>query len=131
MKRLLEKQFVRYCIIGTIGSIIEIALFFIFTDILKIQYILSNVLSFIITIFFLYYFNTHYVFRSEKLESKRNRHKFYIFLFTRILGLIFDTAVLSLCISVIDLPNLISKIIACASSTIINYYIGKHLFINN
>jgi putative flippase GtrA len=125
MKKLLEKEFIRYCFIGCIGGVIEVAAFYLLNDILNINYVISNVISFFLSVIFLYYFNTYYVFKREFINKKIKIRKFNVFLFTRILGLVFDTAVLALCISVIGLPSLISKIISCSSSAIINYYVGK------
>lgn len=124
----MKKQFLIYCIVGSIGGLFEIFLFETFNNLLNGKYIIANILSFIISVIYLYFANSKLVYKTKFTSKKHKIRKFLIFLATRVLGLAFDTLILGLCINIIGLSSLISKIISCISSTIINYGVGKYIF---
>lgn len=129
MKKLLKKRFVRFCIFGSIGGLIEIGLFYFLNEILNFHYTIANVLSFTVSVIFLYYCNNKYVYDKNPLLSKRaRRRKFILFIVTRIIGLFLDTGVLAICIDYFHIDNLISKFISCISTTVVNYFMGKIIF---
>ena len=55
-------------------------------------------------------------------------NQFNIFLVTRIGGIFIDSSILYLLVNIITVPNLLAKTISCASTTVVNYYIGKLVF---
>src|SRR5574344_276632 len=125
MKKLIKSSFIKYCFFGSLGGALEIGTFYLFANILNVHYIYSNAIAFTISVIFLYFANSRIVFNISGLSKKEKRKQFIIFFITRILGLLLDTSVLAICISGIGLTNMIAKLISCASTTIINYYIGK------
>ena len=123
-----KKRFINYCLFGTIAGIIEIGLFYLLNDLIHIHYLISNVISFTIAVIVSYLFNVKYVFKKSFVSKKEKSSRFILFFATRLLGLLLDTGVLAICIDYFKLDNMLSKIIACASTTIVNYFLGKIIF---
>ena len=55
IKNIFSKQYLKYCVVGTIGGIIELALFYFLNDIMYINYLVANVITFIVTVTILYF----------------------------------------------------------------------------
>lgn len=128
MKSIIKKQFVKYCFYGTMAGIIEIVLFTILYNFVKLPLFISNTFAFIVAVLFSYYVNSKYVFKRTFLTKRKAIRQFNTFILSRIAGIFFDSAILYFCIHFIMMPNLIAKIISCTSTALINYLIGKHIF---
>ena len=126
IKNIFSKQYLKYCIVGTIGGTIELALFYFLNDILHINYLLANVVTFIVTVTILYFLNKKFVY-----EADNNDHVgFVMFFVSRIAGLVIDSIVLTVCLKIFKFPSMISKFISSSSTTYINYCVGKFIFDN-
>lgn len=124
IKNIFSKQYFKYCIVGTIGGIIELGLFYLLNDIISINYLIANVLTFIVTVTILYFLNRRFVYQS----TSKNINDFTIFFGSRILGLVIDSVVLTICLKIFKITSLISKFIASSSTTYVNYCVGKYIF---
>lgn len=124
IKNIFSKQYFKYCIVGTIGGIIELGLFYLLNDIISINYLIANVLTFIVTVTILYFLNKKFVYQS----TSENTTNFTIFFGSRILGLVIDSVVLTICLKIFKITSLISKFIASSSTTYVNYCVGKYIF---
>lgn len=122
------KRFIKYCIYGLIGGIIEILLFYMLYEFIGINYIISNIVSFFTSVITLYYLNKKYVYNTIFISSKQKRNKFLMFIITRTFSLIIDTIILSICLKVLFVPSIISKIIAASSTAVINFLVGESIF---
>lgn len=124
IKNIFSKQYFKYCIVGTIGGIIELGLFYLLNDIISINYLIANVLTFIVTVTILFFLNRRFVYQS----TSENTTNFTIFFGSRILGLVIDSVVLTICLKIFKITSLISKFIASSSTTYVNYCVGKYIF---
>ena len=124
IKNIFSNQYFKYCIVGTIGGIIELGLFYLLNDIISINYLIANVLTFIVTVTILYFLNRRFVYQS----TSENTNDFTIFYGSRILGLVIDSVVLTICLKIFKITSLISKFIASSSTTYVNYCVGKYIF---
>lgn len=126
IKNIFSKQYLKYCIVGTIGGIIELALFYLLNDIMHINYLVANVITFIVTVTILYFLNKKFVYKAENMDNVG----FMMFFVSRIAGLVIDSIVLTVSLKIFMFPSLISKFISSSSTTYINYRVGKFIFIN-
>ena len=53
IKNIFSKQYLKYCVVGTIGGIIELALFYLLNDIMHINYLVANCPTKVLKIFHL------------------------------------------------------------------------------
>ena len=126
IKNIFSKQYLKYCIVGTIGGTIELALFYFLNDILHINYLLANVVTFIVTVTILYFLNKKFVYEADNNDNVG----FVMFFVSRIAGLVIDSIVLTICLKIFMFPSMISKFISSSSTTYINYCVGKFIFNN-
>ena len=126
IKNIFSKQYLKYCIVGTIGGTIELALFYFLNDILHINYLLANVVTFIATVTILYFLNKKFVYEADNNDNVG----FVMFFASRIIGLVIDSIVLTICLKIFMFPSMISKFISSSSTTYINYCVGKFIFNN-
>lgn len=126
IKNIFSKQYLKYCIVGTIGGTIELVLFYFLNDILHINYLLANVVTFIVTVNILYFLNKKFVYEADNNDNVG----FVMFFVSRTIGLVIDSIVLTVCLKIFMVPSLISKFISSSSTTYINYCVGKFIFNN-
>ena len=99
-------QFFRYIFVGGIAAVVNIGMLYIFTDIFKIYYLLSNVFSFSLGLI------VNYIL-SKKFEKAISKSKeFIIYAIIGVLGLIIDTLLVGLMTSILGLYYMLSKIIS-------------------
>ena len=128
MKKKIKNQFLVYCFFGTIGGFLEIFLFYFLYNFIKFPLIVSNVMAFLVAVIYSYYVNSKYVFKTIFRNKKKIKNQFNILLVTKIGNIFIDSSILYLLVNIITVPNLLAKTISCASTTVINYYIGKLVF---
>lgn len=126
LKNIFSKQYLKYCIVGTIGGIIELVLFYFLDDRIQINYLIANVITFVVTVTILYFLNKKFVYKAENKDNVG----FIMFFISRIAGLVIDSIVLTVCLKIFMFPSLISKFISSSSTTYINYCVGKFIFNN-
>ena len=119
-------QFIRYFFVGGIAAVVNIGLLFILVDIFKINYILSNIISFIFGIIVNYCLSKKFVFTNDTSMNKTFEILMYVII--GILGLIFDTCMLWLFTSKLDLYYKISKIISTILTFVWNFFARKILY---
>ena len=115
-------QFLKYCISGGIGVIIDFLVFSILVTYFQIQYIISNALSFCIGTIFVCYMQKNWTF-----QYTTNKH---IQLYTKYLlsiGVIFfiNTLILIWGVEIIHLGEIYAKLVQIILSSIIGYLIQK------
>ena len=130
IKKYLNKnqRFIKYTIYASTIAILEVITFTIFYSLLKIDLLISNTLSFLISVFLLYFVNSKYVFKTTFKSTKAKIKRFYLFLGTRVIGLFIDSLVLYVLVNYINLCSFPSKIISGISTTLVNYIVGKYVF---
>ncbi len=130
MKKIIRKYstFFKYMIIGIVGTIFNIAIYMLLFQFFPQYYLICNVIAYIISLIIIFILNKIYVFNDKKNNYKYIAKQFIVFSLSRVVSLGIDTYVLYLCVDKLHLGNLLSKIIANAGTTFINYFVGK-LFI--
>ena len=145
IKKYLNKneRFIRYTIFASSIAILEVITFMLFHSVLKINILIANTMSFLISVVLLYFANIKFVFKTvikknEKDNKTTNNYeyktrkakikRFYLFLGTRVAGLFMDSLVLYMLIEYAELASFPSKMISGISTTLINYIIGKYVF---
>ncbi len=116
-------QLVRYCFVGGIAAVVNIGMLYVFTDMLHIYYIISNVMSFILGLIVNYVLSKKFVFQDSK-EIKKSK-EFIVYGIIGVLGLIIDTILVALFTSKIHFYYLISKIISTILVFIWNFVARK------
>lgn len=111
IKKYLNKneRFIRYTIFASSIAILEVITFMLFHSVLKINILIANTMSFLISVVLLYFANIKFVFKTVFKTRKAKIKRFYLFLGTRVAGLFMDSLVLYMLIEYAELASFPSK----------------------
>ena len=111
---------IKYFFVGGIAASVDIGIFFIFAKLLGFHYMPVGISSFTLATLVNYLFSTRYVFVSEIRFSKK-AEVLLVYVFSS-LALLINQFVLYLCIDVIMLEIMLSKLIATGSVFFFNFF---------
>ena len=118
------QEVLNYLIFGALGTFVSIASYEI-CRLLGLEVVVSNVISWIITVLFMYVTNKLFVFKSKTESKKKLIKEFVSFITARIITLIIETAILYVGTYILKVNDLIVKIIAQIIIIILNYVFSK------
>ena len=121
------KEVIMYLIFGVLSTIICILSYYLLTITIlnpnnELELQIANILSWFITIIFVYFTNRKYVFES----SEDNKIKeFAKFTFARVVTLLMDMAIMGVGVSFMHFNDLIVKIVSQVVVIVSNYVFSK------
>ena len=123
------KELIRYGIVGVLTTLVSLITYYglVYTIIdpknpLMLQ--VANIISWIVSVIFAYITNRKYVFKSENTNKIKEASSF---IFSRILTLILDMAIMFVGVSVLAYSDKFVKIFSQIVIIVLNYIIGKFL----
>ena len=116
------KEIINYLIFGGLTTLISIITYALFAKVFHIDYLISNVLSWIIAVLFAYITNKIFVFESK---SKKNIKEITSFFFFRVVSLIMEMVILYVFVDMLHIDDLVTKIIAQVIVIVSNYVVSK------
>lgn len=119
-------QFFRYIFVGGTAFVVDFSFLYFFSDICGIYYLISAVLSFIISVLVNYYMSTKWVFNQDNIDNKLLEFNMFIIIST--IGLVFTEILLYLFTDIVGLYYLMSKIIASIIVLFWNFIARRVLF---
>lgn len=119
-------QFFRYIFVGGTAFVVDFFFLYFLSDICGIYYLISGVLSFIISVLVNYIMSTKWVFNQENIENKLVEFNLFIIIST--IGLVFTEILLYVFTDIIGLYYLISKIIAAIIVLFWNFIARRVMF---
>ena len=118
----LKKELISYVVFGAFTTLINIAVYFIFTDIFHINYIIANIVSWFVSVMFAYVTNRIWVFESDNENVAK---EVFLFYGGRIFTVVVDTLLMILFIDVLSIGNFVTKITVSIIVIILNYLFSK------
>lgn len=118
----LDRELVLYVFFGTLTFLVNIITYFLFLDVLSINYLISNVLAWFFSVLFAYITNRIWVFESRSPDILREMSLFFG---GRIFSGAVDTGLMYLFIDVLTIGDLISKIVVQVIVIVLNYIFSK------
>lgn len=126
LKQLIIYKFLRFCIVGGLGTITNLALYFIFVDLLFFNYILISICTFLIAATQNYLLNHIWTFKDITINKKTSLNGYLKFLFVSLIGLAFNLIVLKLMLTFFSLPfKVIAQAFGILAGTVINFLGSK------
>lgn len=119
-------QFFRYLFVGGFAFLVDFFLLYFFSSICGIYYLISAILSFVISLIVNYILSTHWVFNQSQIENRLV--EFNIFALIGIVGLIFTEIFIYVFTDIVGLYYLISKIITTAIVMFWNFLARRYMF---
>ena len=117
-----------YLIFGVLTTIISIGTFNVLNRLLKIHYLLTNAIAWVLAVLFAYIANKLFVFESKCDNIKQLFKEFLYFVSSRILSLGIEEMGLFILIDFFAADKNLSKLSMQFIVVIINYFFGKFIF---
>lgn len=127
MKKLVN-QILKFGVVGSIAFIIDYSVLFVCTEFIGIYYLISSLISFLISTFFNYKASMIWIFYSNDNNSHKKTNKFCIFLILSIIGLLINQSLMYLGSEKIHLHYMMTKIFATIVVMFFNFFTRKILF---
>ena len=119
-------QFFRYIFVGGTAFVVDFFFLWFFSDICGIYYLISAVLSFIISVLVNYIMSTKWVFNQDNIDNKVLEFNLFILIST--IGLGFTEVLLYLFTDIFGIYYLISKIISAIIVLFWNFIARRIMF---
>lgn len=111
-----------YLIVGALTTVVSIGSYSIFSKLLKINYLISNVLSWVVSVIFAYFTNRWFVFHSKE---KKKFKEFIAFVSSRVLTLLLDSGLMIVGVDYLKIDDLLTKVLVQIIIVISNYILSK------
>ncbi|RAP51841.1 MAG: hypothetical protein BZ133_02220 [Methanosphaera sp. SHI613] len=118
----LKKELVSYVIFGILTTVVNIVVYYLFGDILGVNYVISNIIAWFLSVLFAYVTNRIWVFESKNDNILK---EVVLFFGGRAFSGVVDTLLMVLFIEVLLVGDFVSKIIIQVIVVILNYVISK------
>ena len=116
------RQFLLYCLGGGLAFIIDVGGLYVFTEYLKIWYIFSATLSFILAAIFNYLFQRFITFKSVDKNISR---QFILFVIVAAIGLLINNTLLYLLVELAGIWYIFAKVLTAAIVLVWNFFVNK------
>lgn len=131
MEKILEltkkyKEFLLYGIFGALTTLVNIVVYFIFTKELGINFLISNVIAWILSVLFAYITNKTFVFESKKLEIKEVLKEAVSFFSARLFTGALDMLVMYISVDLLSIDDFLMKILSNIIVILLNYFLSKY-----
>ena len=114
-----------YLVVGCLTTLINYAVYAVFTYGLHIHYIAGNVIAWVAAVAFAYFANSKWVYRSA---SRRGWGEAFSFVLSRLFSLGLETALLLLLVDLLHVNELAAKIPVAVLVIVVNYLTGLLVF---
>lgn len=126
IKKLMEKEMVRYVIAGGMTTAVNLVSFFVLRLVTDLSRSAANIIAIMLAILFAYFANGFYVFRSEQRKSiGRIIREFISFVGMRLFAMVVEVVGTNLLCDSFRYNEFISKIIIQVVVLVINYIFSK------
>jgi putative flippase GtrA len=122
------KELLLYIIFGVLTTAVNYISYFIFTRSFHVNYLISNVIAWILAVIFAYITNKFFVFESKDKNIKKYINEFILFVGARVVSGFLDTALMFIFVDLFKFNDAFVKIMDGVLVVIINYFFSK-LFI--
>ena len=120
----LVKQIVKFGFVGGTAFLIDAGVLMILSKNLGINYMLANIISFTVSVIYNYIMSMKFVFDVKENNPQKN---FVQFIILSIIGLVINEIIMKLCVGLLSLTLLISKILATVVVMVYNFISRKIL----
>ena len=117
-----DRELVLYVLFGAFTFFVNIAVYFLFEDVLGVNYLISNIVAWFFSVLFAYITNRIWVFESKSPDILK---EMALFFGGRIFSGVVDTALMYLFIDVMMIGDTISKIVVQIIVIVLNYIFSK------
>lgn len=117
------KQFLKFCVVGTVGTAIDFGLLYILVEFSNIWYLLAATISFIVAVINNYIFNKIWTFENKDSNFLK---QFVQFLVVSVVGLGLNVLILYILVEFAGIWYILAKVLATGVVLIWNFFANKY-----
>ena len=121
MKKLIN-QILKFGIVGVIAFLIDYILFLTLTEIIGVHYLISNIISFSVSVIFNYILSIKWVF---EIKHKQTKKDFILFVILSVIGLGINELIIYIMVDKLIINKMFSKLVATAVVMVYNFITRK------
>ena len=125
IRRILNKETISYVIFGILTTIVNLISYYFFSNIININYLISNTISCIISVVFAYITNKFYVFNSKDKRKDVMVKEFIKFVNCRLTSGVIEILLLFLLVDMMKVNDIISKLAIGVIVVVLNFIFSK------
>lgn len=127
MKELLlkYKEIIAYLFFGGLTTVVNIVVYFVCTNVLGLNYLVANAISWAAAVAFAYVTNRTWVFESKVRGFSAVLREITTFVGCRLLSGVMDMAIMFISVDVIGIPDSVAKFITQVVVVVLNYIFSK------
>ena len=124
IKKVFTKEIIFYGIFGVLTTLVNLASFYILSNICKINENISNIIAIILAVLFAYFTNKDLVFHSNANTFKEKWNQFAKFISGRAVTMVIEWVGCAL-LFLTPIPQIISKLFITVIVVILNFFVSK------
>ena len=124
IKKVCTKEVILYGIFGVLTTIVNLASFYVLTNVFSLEENISNIIAILLAVIFAYVTNKDLVFHSEAKKSKEKLMQFIKFMSGRAVTMAIEWLG-CLLLFLTPIPQMISKLAMTVIVIILNFFISK------
>lgn len=121
------KELFMYLVFGVLTTLVNILTFVLCTRVVNCTVVISNIIAWFVSVFFAYVTNRKFVFNSQKNSLKQILKEACFFYAGRIGTGVLDTFLMFLSVDVLNLNDILMKVIVNGIVIILNYIVSKFM----
>lgn len=125
IKRLINKETILYVIFGILTTIVNLIAYYLFSNIININYLISNAIAWIISVVFAYITNKFFVFNSSYINKDVIIEEFIKFMNCRLISGLSEVVLLFLFVDLLLMNDIVAKLIIGVLVALINFIFSK------
>ena len=114
-----------YLFFGGLTFLVNCVTYFLFLRVFGMNYLISNLISWIISVLFAYITNKLWVFQARNKTYSETLKELFLFFAARIITLGLDMGSLSFCLEILKTNNIIAKFVSQFIVIVSNYAFSK------
>ena len=125
IKKLINKEIILYVIFGILTTIVNLIAYYLFSNIININYLISNAIAWIISVVFAYITNKFFVFNSSYINKDVIIEEFIKFMNCRLISGLSEVVLLFLFVDLLLMNDIVAKLIIGVLVALINFIFSK------
>ena len=125
IKKLINKEIILYVIFGVLTTIVNLIAYYLFSNIININYLISNAIAWIISVVFAYITNKFFVINSSYINKDVIIEEFIKFMNCRLISGLSEVVLLFLFVDLLLMNDIVAKLIIGVLVALINFIFSK------
>ena len=124
MKNIIQKnkEIIMYLVFGVLTTVVNIVVYYIFSNLLHMNYLFSNAMAWFLSVLFAYVTNRKYVFDSKNNQIIKEAISFFG---SRLASGIMDMMLMWFLVNFIIVNDVVAKVVVNVIVVILNYILSK------